>query len=68
MSETIATGVIVVFLLLLFYLVSGTVIEKYHMKFGHEASFTLLIGKLNDSQFSIYFRHDNIFHQHLSGK
>jgi sodium/hydrogen exchanger 8 len=44
MSETISTGAIVIFMMLLVYLFLGAFIEKYHLKVGHEASFTILIG------------------------
>jgi len=32
--------------MLLFYMVSGTIIERYHLKFGHEAAYTILLGML----------------------
>ena len=44
MSQEISEGAIVVFLMILGYLVMGTCIEKLHLPFGHEASFTILIG------------------------
>ena len=44
MSEAISTGAIVVFMMLLVYLTLGAFIEKYHLKVGHEASITILIG------------------------
>jgi NhaP-type Na+/H+ or K+/H+ antiporter len=34
------------FMMLLFYMSLGTVIEKYHLKFGHEAAYTILLGML----------------------
>ena len=46
MSESISTGAIVVFMMLLVYLTLGAFIEKYHLKVGHEASITILIGML----------------------
>jgi sodium/hydrogen exchanger 8 len=46
MSEAISTGAIVVFLMLLVYLSLGAFIEKYHLKIGHEASFTIVIGMI----------------------
>ena len=46
MSHTISTGAIVVFMMLLVYLTLGAFVEKYHLKIGHEASFTILIGMM----------------------
>ena len=45
MSEVVSEGAIVVFLMILGYMIMGTCIERYHLSFGHEASFTILIGK-----------------------
>lgn len=45
MSEVISTGAIIIFLMLLMYMVLGTIIEHFHMQFGHEAAYTILIGK-----------------------
>lgn len=45
-EEIISVGAIVTFLMLLFYMTSGTIIEKYHLKFGHEAAYTILVGML----------------------
>ena len=44
MSEVVSTGAIVVYFMLLTYMCIGTMIERYHISFGHEASFTILIG------------------------
>ena len=46
MSEAISTGAIVVFMMLLVYLTLGAFIEKYHLKVGHEASITIVIGMI----------------------
>lgn len=46
MSEVISVGAVVVFLMLMFYMAMGTVIERYKWAFGHEASFTILLGML----------------------
>ena len=46
MSEAIPTGAIVIFMMLLFYMVCGTLIEKHQVSFGHEASFTVILGML----------------------
>ena len=43
-ESAISTGAIVVYFMLLAYLCIGTLIERYHISFGHEASFTILIG------------------------
>jgi len=45
MSEVISVGAIVVFFMLMLYMGIGSFIEKYHIPFGHEASFVILIGK-----------------------
>jgi NhaP-type Na+/H+ or K+/H+ antiporter len=45
MSETISIGALIVILMILGYLCLGTCIERYKILFGHEASFTILIGK-----------------------
>jgi len=45
MSEVVSLGAIVIFLMLLTYMCLGTCIERYHLSFGHEASFIILIGK-----------------------
>ena len=44
MSEVISEGAIVVFMMLLVYMGLGNVIESNHCIFGHEASFTILVG------------------------
>jgi len=43
-EELISVGAIVTFLMLLFYKTAGTIIERYHLKFGHEAAYTILVG------------------------
>jgi len=45
MSHAITTGGIVIFLMQIFYMSVGAIVEKYHLSFGHEASFTVLLGK-----------------------
>lgn len=45
MSEVISEGGLLMIMLILCYLCLGTCIEKYKISFGHEASFTILIGK-----------------------
>lgn len=32
------------FFMLLFYMSLGTFIEKHHLKFGHEAAYTIILG------------------------
>ena len=44
-ESTLSTGAIVIFLMLMFYMTVGAYIEKHHIKFGHEASFTVIMGK-----------------------
>jgi NhaP-type Na+/H+ or K+/H+ antiporter len=46
MSEVISVGAIVIYLMLLTYLFIGTIIERYELSFGHEASLTIMIGML----------------------
>jgi len=46
MSNVISEGAIIIFLMILGYMIMGTCIERYHLSFGHEASFTILIGKV----------------------
>lgn len=46
MSEAISAGAIVVFMMLLIYMTFGAYIEKYHIKIGHEASITIVIGMI----------------------
>lgn len=46
MSSVIGEGAIVVYFMLLTYMCIGTMIERYEISFGHEASFTILIGML----------------------
>ena len=43
-ESTLDTGAIVIFLMLIFYMTVGAYIEKNHIKFGHEASFTVIMG------------------------
>ena len=45
MSEVISLGAIVVFMMLLVYMGLGNIVESYHCTIGHEAAFTILIGK-----------------------
>ena len=42
----ISVGAILMFMMLLFYMCSGTIIEHYKMSFGHEAAYTIIIGML----------------------
>ena len=44
MSEATSVGAIVIYIMPLLYMVIGTLIEKYELSFGHEASITILIG------------------------
>lgn len=62
MSEVISEGAIVVFLMLLVYMGLGNIIESQHCVFGHEASFTILVGKFktHDSLFTHFFRDGHI--------
>ena len=39
-------GATIIFCMLLFYNCAGTIIEKYKLSFGHEAGFTIILGKL----------------------
>lgn len=64
MSEVISVGALFVFLMILGYLCLGTCIERYKIAFGHEASFTILIGKyfrINSDTFHI-LRHDAVIY------
>ena len=45
-EEALDAGIIIIFLMLVFFMTSGALIERYHMKFGHEASYTVLMGML----------------------
>ena len=45
MEYVIDAGFIIVFVLLLFYMFVGAAIEKYKVSFGHEASYTVIVGK-----------------------
>lgn len=45
MSEATSTGAIVVYMMLLFYMACAAFIEKHNVSFGHEASFTVVMGK-----------------------
>ena len=63
----LSTGAIVIFLMLMFYMSVGAYIEKNHIKFGHEASFTVCMGKFitnNNHLFAYIFddRNAYIFH------
>ena len=44
--EFISLGAIIIFLMIMFYMVIGTCIEKYHCKFGHEAAYTIIVGMI----------------------
>ena len=46
MSEVISMGAFVIYVMLLAYMFIGTIIERYELSFGHEASLTILIGML----------------------
>ena len=46
MSEQVSVGAIVIILMLMIYMSLATVIERLHCAFGHEASFTVMIGML----------------------
>lgn len=46
MSETVAVGSLVVFFMLLAYISIAQCIKRYQMTFGHEASFTIILGLL----------------------
>jgi hypothetical protein len=54
MSETISTGAIVIFLMLLTYMIVGAIIEKYEIIFGHEAAVTIILGK----SFNLYISYN----------
>ena len=61
MTEAISIGAIVIFIMLILYMVMGTCIESYHLSFGHEASFIILIGKFSILKFnSCFYRHDDL--------
>ena len=45
-EHDISTGAIVIILGILFYMSMGAYIEKNHLSIGHEASFTIVLGKL----------------------
>ena len=42
----ISMGAIIIFLMIMFYMVMGTFIEKYECKFGHEAAYTIILGMI----------------------
>lgn len=44
MSEVISVGSIVVMLMLMFYMTMGTIIKTKQLSFGHEASYTIILG------------------------
>lgn len=46
MSEVVSVGAIVVFLMLMMYMSVGSCLEHLDCYFGHEASVTVLVGKL----------------------
>jgi hypothetical protein len=46
MSESaVSISALIIYMMIMGYLVLGTCIERYEIKFGHEASITILIGK-----------------------
>ena len=47
MSDTISIGAILVIVMMLGYMCIGTFIEKNQISFGHEAAYTILIGKFS---------------------
>ena len=52
-ESAVGTGFIIVLIMLMFYMSAGAVIEKYHCTFGHEASFTVIVGKLSNTHLFI---------------
>lgn len=46
MSEILSEGAIVTLIMIMFYMSAGTLIEKYNLNFGHEASLTILLGMI----------------------
>lgn len=46
MSEVVALGTLALFTMILLFVFISTCIQKYKIKYGHEASFILLIGML----------------------
>jgi len=57
MSEVISIGAIVIFFLLIFYQTIGSLVEHYKWIFGHEASFTVIMGKsIINKSLSFYFQ------------
>ena len=46
MSEVVALGTLGLFSMILLFVFISTCIERYKIKYGHEASFILLIGML----------------------
>ena len=70
MSEVVSVGAIVIYGMLLAYMCIGTIIERYHLSFGHEASLIILIGMLvsliaflsgNDEMLKLLKFDDNTF-------
>ena len=43
-EQVIGSGSIIIFLMLIFFMVAGNVVEEYELSFGHEASFTVCMG------------------------
>lgn len=46
MTEVISIGAIIIFGMLMFYMLAGICIQRNKLSFGHEASFTILMGIL----------------------
>lgn len=57
--EEFNQGATIIFFMLLFYNCAGTLIEKYHLSFGHEAGFTILLGLC--ISFYFYYNHESKF-------
>ncbi len=59
MSEILSEGAIVTLIMLMFYMSVGTLIERYHLNFGHEASLTILLGMI--VSFFAFYQNDQEF-------
>ena len=46
MSEVISIGAIVIFAMLMFYMLAGIWIQRNKLSFGHEASYTIILGMI----------------------
>ena len=66
MSEevVISTGACVFFMMIMFYMTCGALVEKYHLHFGHEASFTVLMGKYCYQYFIFIFHYLQVCSYH----